>query len=90
MDSRQQFEEWQCEADDGPQVDPMWMVYHAETNTCGLDLIQRDWKVWQVSRKFVDVDRVSDELYGMYSTEIVRCVNDEWCEMLEDQGITWK
>ena len=45
MDSRQQFEEWQCEADDGPQVDPMWMVYNAETNTYGLDLIQRDWNV---------------------------------------------
>ena len=51
MDSRQQFEWWQCEAEDGPQVDPMWMMYDAETNTYCLDLIQSDWKTWQASRE---------------------------------------
>lgn len=56
MDSRQQFVQWQCEADDGPQVDPMWMMYDEETNTFGLDLIQRDWKVWQASRSEIVID----------------------------------
>jgi hypothetical protein len=45
---------------------------------------------WQASRESLVFDRVSDELYGINSTEIVRCVNDEWCDMLKEQGITWK
>jgi hypothetical protein len=54
---RQDFEEWCCNADNGPLVDPVWIAYFdAETNEYGLNQIQRDWKAWQASRAALCVE----------------------------------
>lgn len=46
---REEFEAWQCEADDGPLTDPMWLE-HRNGDDYALDVIQREWKIWQASR----------------------------------------
>jgi hypothetical protein len=54
---RRDFEEWCCNADDGPLVDPVWIAYFdAETNEYGLNQIQRDWISWQASRAALCVE----------------------------------
>jgi len=53
---REQFEAWECDADQGPQTDPVWLMYDAATNTYPLDKIQSRWEVWQASRAAVDVE----------------------------------
>ncbi|MDU9393730.1 hypothetical protein [Pseudomonas sp. zfem002] len=53
---REQFEAWECDAPQGPQTDPMWLIYDAESNAYGLDKIQDRWEVWQASREAVVVE----------------------------------
>lgn len=53
---REQFEQWECDAPQGPQTDPMWLMYDAESNAYGLDEIQDRWEVWQASREAVVVE----------------------------------
>ena len=54
---RAEFEAWCCEADDGPQVDPMWMAhFDPATNEYALDQIQRDWRTWQASREALVIE----------------------------------
>jgi hypothetical protein len=53
---REQFEAWECDAPQGPQTDPMWLMYDAESNAYGLDKIQDRWEVWQASRESVVVE----------------------------------
>lgn len=59
---RNEFEAWECDADQGPQTDPVWLMYDAKTNTYPLDKIQDRWKVWQASRASLVIDlRHEDE-----------------------------
>ncbi|CRI56381.1 hypothetical protein [Pseudomonas sp. CCOS 191] len=53
---REQFEAWECDAPQGPQTDPMWLMYDAESNAYGLEKIQDRWEVWQASREAVVVE----------------------------------
>lgn len=65
---REQFEAWECDAPQGPQTDPMWLMYDAESNAYGLDKIQDRWEVWQASREAVVVELPepeSPESYGV-------------------------
>lgn len=55
MTMREDFETWRCEADDGPQTDPIWMIYDAAGNY-GAAEIQRDWVTWQASRAALVVE----------------------------------
>jgi hypothetical protein len=84
--SEQKFEEWRKE-----QIESLVRMGYLDAARAFRDLGSVQWAGWQAawkaSREAIVIDRVSDELYGMNSTEIVRCVNDEWCEMLEEQGI---
>lgn len=87
MDMKEAFEAWwlaKVEKEIGFPLEKGMELNYGDSE---IDLA---WSAWSASRKFVDIDRVSDELYGTYATEVVRCVNDEWCDMLEEQGITWK
>lgn len=84
MDSRQQFEEWARKMSmdlEYRNIPGVGQFYE-----CPRTLLA--FEAWKASRSEIVIDRVSEELYGINSTEIVRCVNDEWCEMLGDQGIT--
>lgn len=53
---REQFEAWECDAPQGPQTDPMWLIYNSESNHYGLVEIQDRWEVWQASREAVVVE----------------------------------
>lgn len=53
---REDFEAWECDADQGPQTDPVWLMYDAKTNTYPLDKIQARWEVWQASRKSLVIE----------------------------------
>lgn len=56
MSIREEFEKWECEADQGPQTDPMWLMYDSATNTYPLDKIQSRWECWQASREALVID----------------------------------
>lgn len=53
---REQFEQWECDAPQGPQTDPMWLIYDEVSKTYGLNKIQDRWEVWQASREAVVVE----------------------------------
>ena len=53
---RKDFEAWECDADQGPQTDPVWLMYDAKTNTYPLDKIQDRWEVWQASRESLVIE----------------------------------
>lgn len=61
---RADFEVWECVSSEGPQTDPVWLMYDAETNTFPLDKIQERWKCWQASREslVIDVDTAAKAL----------------------------
>lgn len=63
---RNEFETWECDADQGPQTDPVWLMYDAKTNTYPLDKIQDRWKVWQASRKALVIELPDEEPGYMY------------------------
>lgn len=57
MGMREEFEDWACNADDGPLIDPVWMAYFdKERNEYGLSEIHRSWKIWQASRAALCVE----------------------------------
>ena len=53
---RADFEVWECVSNEGPQTDPVWLMYDAETNTFPLDKIQERWKCWQASRESLVIE----------------------------------
>lgn len=55
MGMREEFEFWQCESDEGPHTDPIWMIYDAAGNY-GIAEIQRDWVIWRASRAALVVE----------------------------------
>ncbi|WJM93397.1 hypothetical protein QDY63_11130 [Pseudomonas brenneri] len=63
---RKDFERWECEADQGPQTDPAWLMYDANTKTYPLDKIQSRWEVWQASRAAIEVELpdYTNQFYG--------------------------
>lgn len=68
---RKDFEKWECEADDGPQTDPVWLMYDASRDEYPLDKIQDRWDVWKASREAIEVelpDRYS-EVYGVIARD---------------------
>lgn len=56
MSMREEFETWECDADQGPQTDPVWLMYDAKTNTYPLDKIQGRWEAWQASRAALEIE----------------------------------
>ncbi|KYC26120.1 MULTISPECIES: hypothetical protein [Pseudomonas] len=78
---REQFEQWECDAPQGPQTDPMWLIYDAGSNTYGLDKIQDRWEVWQASRETVVVELPKphyefegDEAPEMFASQVVAAI----------------
>jgi hypothetical protein len=68
---REAFEAWECDADQGPQTDPVWLMYDAKTNTYPLDKIQDRWEVWQASRAALVI-------------ELPKIINKDWaCDSSE-------
>lgn len=57
---REQFEAWECDSDQGPQTDPVWLMYDAKTNTYPLDKIQGRWETWQASRESLVIELPDD------------------------------
>lgn len=53
---REEFEHWECDSDEGPQTDPMWMDYSDEHNAFRILAVQANWIVWQASRAAVVVE----------------------------------
>lgn len=53
---REDFEKWECDSDQGPQTDPVWLMYDANTKSYPLDKIQSRWEVWQASRAAIEVE----------------------------------
>lgn len=80
---REQFETWECDAPQGPQTDPMWLIYNAESNTYGLDKIQERWEAWQASREAVvfNIGEGVDECTCPVSVE------GFWIQAIESQGL---
>lgn len=78
---RKDFEAWECDADQGPQTDPVWLMYDAKTSTYPLEKIQDRWKVWQASRESLVIDL----------SDLSRCFspNDcgDWAMWLDDVRI---
>jgi hypothetical protein len=78
---RSEFEAWECDADQGPQTDPVWLMYDAKTNTYPLDKIQARWEVWQASREALVIDL----------SDLSRCFSPsdcgDWAMWLDDVRI---
>jgi hypothetical protein len=53
---RESFEAWECDSDDGPQTDRVWLMFDEKTNEYPLDKIQAHWEVWQASRSAVVIE----------------------------------
>jgi len=53
---RAEFEKWECDADQGPQTDPAWLMYDANTKAYPLDKIQSRWEVWQACYASIEVE----------------------------------
>lgn len=47
---RAEFEIYECAADDGPQTDPMWLHYTADTDSYGLIAINGRWTTWKAAQ----------------------------------------
>lgn len=61
---REQFEAWECDADQGPQTDPVWLMYDPKTNTYPLDKIQGRWETWQASRAALVIELPAENPIG--------------------------
>lgn len=58
---REEFEEWECNADTGPLTDPMWLMRDAcSPKNYGIVQVQHDWEVWQASRAALRIELPSD------------------------------
>ena len=74
---REEFEGWCCAADDGPQIDPQWMIFELDRNRYALDRIQGDWVVWQASRAALVISMPIDVTGGLYRLAVedsTRCI----------------
>lgn len=57
MNMREQFEEWECNAPEGPQTDPTWLMRcGVEPDKYGIVQVQRNWEVWNASRTAVEIE----------------------------------
>lgn len=84
---REQFEAWECDAPQGPQTDPMWFMYDAESNAYGLDKIQDRWEVWQASRQAVVVELPK---FDDYPSSMERDMQGALRSAIEAQGLRAK
>lgn len=47
---REDFEEWECNADNGPLTDPMWLMRDpCSPDNYGIAQVQHNWQVWQAA-----------------------------------------
>lgn len=53
---REEFKHWESEADDGPQTDPMWLMFDLDLNQFALVEIQSRWEAWQASREALVIE----------------------------------
>ena len=53
---REEFEAWESEADDGPQTDPMWLMFDSTLNQFALIEVQSRWSAWQASREALVIE----------------------------------
>ena len=53
---REEFKTWESEADDGPQTDPMWLMFDSTLNQFALIEVQSRWKTWQASRESLVIE----------------------------------
>lgn len=97
---REEFESWECDAGQGPQTDPMWLMYDAKTNTYPLDKIQGHWLVWQASRESLVVELPDDGIEDCQKAWGGLCKNTFDCgynfasqrheQAIEDAGVKVK
>ena len=67
MNSREDFEVWYCDSDEGPQCERSWMTQESD-GRYSLLIIQRDWWVWQASRAAVVIELpepLTPEIFGV-------------------------
>jgi len=77
---REEFEEWECNADTGPLTDPMWLMRDAcSPENYGIVQVQHNWEVWQASRTAIRLPRPHLEFEGdlapeMFASEVYTAV----------------
>lgn len=87
--ARAEFESWCTDADDGPQVDPMWMAhFDPATNEYALDQIQRDWRSWLASRAALVVTIEPGDCFSPNDCGDLAIWRDDAKRLLEAAGVT--
>lgn len=57
---REEFKHWESEADDGPQTDPIWLMFDLDLNQFALVEIQSRWEAWRASRESLVIELPTD------------------------------
>jgi hypothetical protein len=88
--SREQFEAWECDAPDGPQTDPMWMLRCTlDPEKYGIAEVQKNWEAWQASRRNVGIHFPPPGSYQCRS-DIEATIVGDCAEILKQNGIEVK